>query len=541
MFKLRSLVFCAFLGVLVQEGIAGTQPSQVRTPNGALRGITTSAGTHFLGVPYATAPLGSLRWAPPRPASKWSGIYDATKLRDKCTQLTLTLPRLKEGSEDCLYLNVYAPPARSRDKPLPVMVWFHGGSFVAGSSQDVDAQTFATKTRVIVVTVNYRLGVFGFFASPLLDAESGTGVSGNQGIRDQQLALHWISNNIRGFGGDPTRVTLAGQSAGAWAIWVHLASPATEGLFHQVIGQSWPLTLYPSPGVQDRNRLSGVRSLHEEEERGPSSQLMAAIRCSDVPDKLACARAVETDAVLRAVGADKLTGPGWNVVFDGVLLPDSVVALFARGAYRHIPMLTGFNFREDAFRILAALSNGGNLLSAEQYAAQLQSIPHGEDVLRQYPASAYSSADDAKTALMNDGGACSAFDSANVYSRNHPTYLYEFADPNPVPTLYLVDLPKGVHTGAFHTSEISYVFQTGFPNELRSAPPPFSAAQRALSDRMLEYWGNFVREGRPTSDDVWPSLTASEVIRVLRPDGDLSMPENEFNARHNCTFWRSLR
>jgi para-nitrobenzyl esterase len=241
------------------------------------------------------------------------------------------------------------------------------------------------------------------------------------------------------------------------------------------------------------------------------------------------------------VGADRVAGPGWGAVYDGVLLPDSVVTLFARGAYRHVPMLTGFNFREDAFRIMTAVANGGKLLTREDYEKQTRAAPRGEDLLKEYPVSAYSSAEDARTALMNDASACSAFDSVKIYSRHHPGYLYEFADPNPVPTLYEVKLPEDVHTWAFHTSEIAYIFQTGFPNELRRDPPPFSAAQKRLSDRMMEYWGNFVREGRPTKDDSWPSMSSKDAIHLLTPDGDSSMQERAFSARHKCEFWRSLR
>ena len=520
---------------------AAPDPATVETREGPVKGVVTEVHRQFLGIPYAAPPVGKLRWAAPQAAVARESLLDATSFRDKCTQISWRLPKVRQGSEDCLYLNVYTPlrDRSGRTKPLPVMVWLHGGGMVAGASQDIDGSVLAARGKLIVVTVNYRLGAFGFFSSPQLDAESADHASGNYGIRDQQAALRWVQDNIAAFGGDPGNVTVAGQSAGAISSWVHLVAPGSAGLFHRVIAQSWPALIKSYSGMPYMRGVGGTQPLKVEQERGPSARLFAALGCQAQSDPLACARSKDADAVLSAVDPQAARTLGWGVIVDGVLLPDSVLSMIERGQHQRVPILTGFNEGEMAFFTLMSLAYGGKEITEEQYTAQLKNLPRGERVLAEYPASRYSSAEDARTAALGDASACEAWHTAEVVSTRAPLYIYEFADLDAPPTIYDVPAAAGFRTLAFHTSETPYVFHTGYPNELRPGAPPFQPAQQALADRMLGYWASFVRQGKPAAREQWPAFSASASVLLLKPEGDGPLDADEFTRRHRCSFWRS--
>ncbi|MGH8208721.1 MAG: carboxylesterase/lipase family protein [Steroidobacteraceae bacterium] len=509
----------------------------VITNRGSIKGTVAEGYRQFLGVPYAAPPIGPLRWAPPQPAAAWDATLDARSFRSKCTQSTWAPPTVTQGGEDCLYLNVYTPVSgKGHGKPVkPVMVWFHGGAFVGGSSQDVDGHLFAVKGDVVVVTVNYRLGVFGFFDSPALDAENPKHVSGNYGILDQQAALRWVQDNIRAFGGDPAQVTIAGQSAGAVSDWIHLVAPSSGGLFGKMIAESGPVLLQPSAGMGRTDRVAGMRSRQEDETKGPSSRLISALGCDGAPEVLACIRSKPTQAVFDAL---PVRSAKWGPVIDGVLLPDTVPALIRRGAYKKIPILMGGTRGESGFGVLSRLANGGKPLTEEAYKALVSARPNGKRILAEYPASKYSSADDASIRADDDGFVCSSLRTAEVLSVQVPLYMYEFQDNNPPGTIFNVTVPATVHTQAFHTAEISYVFQTGYPNESRPGLPPFSMAQKTLSDRMIQYWSNFVQSGQPES--TWKPFSSTAAFLLLRPEGDAPVAEDQLLAEHRCAFWASL-
>lgn len=550
--RYRSLVriFAAYaLGVLylgfipfwavAADGSPSSDLSVVVTNKGSIKGTVAEGYRQFLGVPYAAPPIGKLRWAPPQPAAPWEATLDAKSLRSKCTQMTWVPPRTTQGGEDCLYLNIYTPvTGKDHDKQLkPVMVWFHGGGWIGGSSQDVDGHLLAVKGDVVVVTVNYRLGVFGFFASPALDAENPKHVSGNYAILDEQAALHWVQDNIRAFGGDPTQLTIAGESAGAISGWIHLVAPSSSGLFEKIIAESGPIPLDPPAGMDWTRGLGGTRPLQEEEKNGPSSHLVSALGCDGAPDALTCIRSKPTQAVFDAVPPFRFGE--WGPVVDGVLLPDGVPALIQQGAYKKAPILTGGNRGEGGFGVLARLANGGKLLTDEGYKALVSGRPNGDRILTEYPASRYSSPDDAFTQTFDDAFVCSSLHTAKVLSAQTPLFMYEFQDNNPPATLFNVTVPANVHTQAFHTAEIAYVFQAGYPNENRPGLPPFSPAQKALSDRMIQYWANFVKSGQPGS--TWKPFSSSAAFFLLRPEGDGPVAEDTLVSEHRCGFWSSLK
>ncbi len=244
-------LLCA-IGLVAISAIWPAAAAVVQTNQGKLRGLEAHGIEKFLGIPYAAPPIGALRWMPPQPHAKWSGVLNATEFGNHCAQ-TARVVGTPSSSEDCLFLNVFAPTPTNSGKPLidstqaqnsidargrAVMVWIHGGAFTAGESDDFDASDLATIGDVVVVTINYRLGALGFLAHPALTAESPNHASGNYGILDQQLALHWVQQNIRAFGGDPGNVTIFGQSAGGLSVLADMASPSAGGLFHKAIIQS---------------------------------------------------------------------------------------------------------------------------------------------------------------------------------------------------------------------------------------------------------------------------------------------------------------
>jgi para-nitrobenzyl esterase len=238
--------------------------SMVMTNEGPVHGLVAGNHREFLGIPYAAPPIGELRWKAPVSHASWTAAWDATRFRSSCAQVSFVPGLANHSSEDCLYLNIYTPNTARRR--LPVMVWIHGGTFLVGSSEDTDGSVLAVKGKVVVVTINYRLGPFGFLAHKLLDAENPHHVSGNYGLLDQQEALKRVRRNIAAFGGDSSRVTIFGESAGGISVCLQLAAPGAEGLFQRAINESGPCQL--------------VRPIGQAQAQG--DKLAAALGCGNV-------------------------------------------------------------------------------------------------------------------------------------------------------------------------------------------------------------------------------------------------------------------
>ncbi|MBU2378282.1 MAG: carboxylesterase family protein, partial [Alphaproteobacteria bacterium] len=308
------------------------------TDAGVVRGVEGAGVRAFLGVPYATAPVGDLRWRGPRPVAAWEGVRDATRLGSDCTQ---ALGRkavlgggggLVVGSEDCLFVNVYGPAAEP-GRPRPVMVYLHGGAFTIGSGANYDPSRLAAEQDRVVVTVNFRLGALGWLAHPGFDAE-GEGVGGNWGLMDQQAALRWVNENIGAFGGDPGDVTLFAESSGAWSACYLMASPGSEGLFHRVILQSGPC-LEP-------------QSLNAAKDQAPGGPPFAeALGCAD-QGQVACLRALPAWRLARAPSLRSgINGPGsWGPVHTDATVPVSPPDAFASGRFTRVPVIVGTNTDE---------------------------------------------------------------------------------------------------------------------------------------------------------------------------------------------------
>ena len=479
----------------------------VHTANGWVRGTTAGTTAEYLGIPYAAPPVGALRWQPPHPAASWRGVRAATSFAPHCAQPASPFG-VASTSENCLYLNVYAP-AGAWNRDLPVMVWIHGGALVVGESNDYNPAALV-RDGAIVVTINYRLGALGFLADSAL-AKTPGGASGNYGLMDQQAALRWVQRNIRGFGGDPRDVTVFGESAGGLSTLSQLVSPGARGLFQRAIVESGTYEL-----VQ--------QSLASAESAGAAFAAKAG--CS--ANTAACLRSLPVSTILD----DENTG-GYDPNVDGAVLPQSIGTALASGQFSHVPVIIGTN--HDEWRLFVGLDQleGAPPVTAANYVAQIASTlgvstSIAAVVASKYPLSSYSSPAVALGAVGTDAiFACPGLSAEADLSKYTPTYAYEFNDEN-APERFLPSL--GFPYGAAHASEIQYLFDlsnTAFPGVL-------SGPQQKLARDMKRYWTNFAKAGAPAAG--WPryATTDQRVLSLLPPRPQL---ETDFAAEHNCSFW----
>jgi para-nitrobenzyl esterase len=500
-----------------------TKTPAIVTESGPLKGIINGNISEFLGIPYAAPPVGVLRWMPPQPYGPFSGLFDASSFGSVCTQPG-------RGSENCLFLNVYVPNfkknANKQGGALPVMFWIHGGGLVTGAGSDYDPTPLVNQG-VIVVTINYRLGYLGFFAQAALDSEGHD--SGNYGLMDQQFAMHWVQNNIAAFGGDPSNVTIFGESAGGHSVYCNLASPTGAGLFAQAIAESGSYlifdTFFPQPIVP----------LTVGETTG--NGLVPA--GNSVASGLGCS----TAACLRDVSNTTLVSiePGTLYAFvDGTLLTEAPEAAFASGSFNRVPVIAGTN--HDEWRIFVADQydfSGNPILTLAEYNAAVIALwgpVLGPVVQVVYPYGAYPSGGVALGANGTDGiFACSARNGDELLSKFTTTYAYEFNDENAPPTPPIPGLTFPL--GAYHSSELQYLFNVGFFFEL-------NGAQQELAQAMVSYWTTFAKNGDPNSPSTptWSPYTAvADQFQSLIPPTPGVEPSGSFNADHLCdAFWNQI-
>jgi para-nitrobenzyl esterase len=458
---------------------------------GAIHGAQSSGIWSYLGIPYAAPPVGDLRWKPPQPVVPWKGVRDCTAYGPSCPQqLSLELGPLRIGktSEDCLYLNVWTPAASPGER-LPVMVWIHGGSFTSGSGSMpiYSGETLARAGKVVVVTINYRLGALGFLAHPALSAESPQGVSGNYGLLDQIAALRWVQKNIAAFGGDPRRVTAFGESAGAISILDLTASPLAAGLFQRAIVESGILQ-EAGMGTQTGWSLQQAERAGEKFVRGLGVT---------GPDALEAMRKLSADQLLAAAAAqptDFLTeGLPCKPVIDGYVLPESATDVFAAGKQMDVPLLIGSN--SDEGELFVPMMGE---VTVAQYHAYLKASfgTWAPQVLALYPATSTQQVLPALSRLLTEMGfaATARFAAASMDAAGKASaYLYQFSR---VPGISLPGFPKG----AFHGLEIPYVF--GKMGVFGVKDP----VDLGLSDQIMAMWATFAATGDPNAagSDRWP-------------------------------------
>ncbi len=471
-------------------------PATVETTNvtqGTLSGRRRDQVASYLGIPYAAPPVGDLRWRPPAAPASWNGQRSADTFANECQQVlpngafrAWTAEYLITGpaSEDCLYLNLWTP-ARAANERLPVLVWFYGGAFQQGGTTVpvYNGAPLANKG-MIVVTVNYRLNIFGFMAHPGLTAESPAGASGNYGLLDQVAALRWVQQNITSFGGDPARVTIAGQSAGAASVHFLIGSPLASGLFHQAIAQSGT-----DPAMWLPSRADGEAT---------GLQLMRASFTKDIAAMRALTPAQLVEAATRG-------SVGFGAVVDGLLLPD---VRHVSATTNDTSMLTGIT-ADEASSIIPDYGVATPSSLRAQLDRDYGSLVNEFAAL--YPATDNVEAGLARAALARDNGlaALDLWARQRASQSKKPVYLYLFnhTEPGPNTALYRV----------FHSSDIPYAFGT-----LDAARPrPFTAQDRAVSETMSTYWANYVKTGNPNGGTlpIWPmhAAAAPQIMELAEP------------------------
>ncbi len=501
-------------------GAPGAVPKTVETRTGPVRGVVASAGQVFLGIPFAAPPIGTLRFQPPRPVQPWTAVRDATRAGAECVQAPL--PGGQAVSEDCLNLNVYAPHDADAAHPRPVMVWLYGGGFVIGNNVQNDPSAMAERQGVVIVAPNYRLGVLGFLAHPALKGEG----EGSYALLDQQAALRWVRDNIAGFGGDPGNVTLFGESAGGWSVCYQLTAPGARGLFHKAIIESGACTSPDSAISMQAAEAGGVRMAGE-------------LGCTDPSTAAVCLRALPVSVLRKAKPRRRgLLGiESWSPAYGGDVLPESPLAALRAGRFARVPVIDGTNHDEGRL-FLGALRLQGKLYSQASFEKIIGDFfdEKTPTVLAEYAAETARDRRVAYANIVTDATfACPAWQLNALLRPSVPVYAYEFDDPQAL--FALPRTPFVPPLGAYHSSEIAYVFATRWS---LADPARFSPAQRVLSDRMQAAWASLARSGSPSlaARADWPRDTGAGPVR-LAPDGPATA--GDFAVRHHCAFWETLR
>lgn len=519
---IRAIGLIALLGV-ASSAIADNAPNtNTRTAaldiaGGAVRGVVTADGVReYLGIPYAAPPVGNLRWMPPQAPAKWANVKDVVKFGNSCPQtITLVTFAAKSDTEDCLYLNVFAPDGASGK--LPVMVWIYGGALVDGAADPYDP-TALVKSGVIVVTFNYRVNFLGFFAVPQLDAERHS--LANYGLMDQQFALQWVHDNISAFGGDPRNVTIFGESAGGLSVLANLASPTARGLFQRAIVES------PANGQQLR---LDQPDLAEAEQRG--MQLAEAVGCRDA--SISCLRKKSITELQRAVKSYPT-----SFIVDGKVLSATLRKAFEAGQFSRVPIIIGNNSDERRFPVAGKEIATGKVLDADGYTDALKQLfpKSWQRVAQQYPLSNFNYPSTALAAATGDAFMlCPTQEFTQQLTQYVPTYAYVFGDR----TAPMFFPPVSFPYGAVHTAEIQYLFRGyhGAAGELH----PLNALQTKLSDQMVAYWTAFAANGNPNNAGLpqWPEYRAhGGAFQLLVAPSAVAVPDSLHGARHRCEFWR---
>lgn len=514
--------------------VTATQANpQVKTANGVLAGLITATGIRtFQGVPFAAPPVGELRWKAPQPVQNWSGVRAATRFGPRAMQLPIygDMNFRSDGvSEDCLYLNVWTPAKPGKQK-LPVLVYFYGGGFIAGDGSEprYDGESMARRG-IVAVTVNYRLGVFGFLAHPELTQESPNKASGNYGFQDQTAALRWVQQNIAAFGGDPQQVTIAGESAGSMSVSAQMASPLSKNLFARAIGESGSML----------NTGFGPVPLAEGEQAG------VAFAASLGATSLAALRALPAQQLLEAAG--KPGTPRFAPTLDGYFFSQKPAAIFAAGQQARVPLLVGWNSQEMTSPFLL----GAEAPTPENFRKALQRLygPQADEALRLYPAATPEQAEQAATDLAGDrfiSYSTWKWADAHAQTSGQPVYRYLYARPRPAMVPEMGNATTGLAggvvkqapaaapappaKGAVHSAEIEYALGNLPGNKVFAWTPD----DYKVSETMQGYFANFIKTGNPNGKGlpIWPALTPGQASQQLRINVTTKAEPEQHRARY---------
>ena len=473
----------------------------VMVTGGAIRGAVSAGNADivaFKGIPFAAPPVGELRWRPPEPVIGWDGVRDASESGAICVQ---NGGQSVTQDEDCLFLNVWAP--RETSEPRPVLFWIHGGGYTGGSgSTAIYDGTPLAADGAVVVTINYRLNVFGFLAHPALSVESPHGASGNYGLLDMVAALEWVRDNIATFGGDPGRVTIFGESAGAGAVMSVMLIPQAGGLFHGAIAQSnwingWDRPLAETARGWEAAEAQGLRVAAAIGIAGETAEALAAMRAASAADVLTASNADAGSPFMRS-------GNVWAPNVDGRVIPDDPLAMYRAGRQHQVPLITGLNGNEGSL-----MTRGMDVPDAAAFETYVRSVyPElAEEMLAHYDASSSDAAKAAIDKVIHDlffAGPVRAHAESQAASGTQ-TWLYHFT--HVPPTAWGADL------GSHHAAELVYVFGTLTRREEGGERPlgltpvgDYTDTDTALSAAMRGYWVQFAATGNPNRGGLppWP-------------------------------------
>jgi para-nitrobenzyl esterase len=496
-------LICA--AVAFGSGLMADSAKPARTQAGLVQGVTKDGITVYKGIPFAAPPVGDLRWRAPEPPAAWTGVRSADKFASACVQTPIVNADLGmeavSTNEDCLYLNVWTP-AKSAQERLPVMVWIYGGGFTIGATSVslYDGSNLAKKG-VILVTVSYRLGAFGFMAHPELTREQG-GHSGNYGLMDQIAGLQWVKRNIAAFGGDPNRVTIFGESAGGISVSMLSASPLAKGLFRGAISESGGNF---APERQGNEGGENMDSLSTAEKNGAA--LLAKLGAASIAD----GRKRSAEEVLKS--SPPGLGGSWPI-FDGYVLLGDQYKLYKAGRYNDTPVLIGTNSDEGALFVPFA--------KADTYEKTIRSGygEYADKILAAYPGGTDAQALRSSRDMFRDATfAWPTWTWARLQSKTGKgkVFVYYFSHRPPYP-----NKPEFKDWGAAHAGEISYVFGNF------SATMPAAEADRAMSDMVSSYWVNFAKSGDPNGAGLphWPAFTntSAQVLNLTDSSKAVDVP-----------------
>jgi para-nitrobenzyl esterase len=495
-------------------------PISVTIPDGELVGYVDEGVNQFYSIPYAKAPVGNLRWKAPQPPEPWDSPLDAKDIPPHCVQAMFGFQR---GDEDCLYLNVYTADLEP-ETPLPVMVWIHGGGFIVGHSwETTPGHHLAREGNVVVVSINYRLGHFGFLAHPELSQRDGT--SGNYGMLDQVHGLEWVKHNIRNFGGDPDNVTIFGESAGGMSVCNLLVSPKSKGLFHKAIIQSGPCySPYPDLATMEQQ----------------GQELGNVLGCGN-NNQLDCLLSATPEEVLDAMPPDPGMAFGeenayWMPNLDGQFLTEQPWQSLESGNFHHVPVINGNNADEGHLIVMFGHEYRNRKVTEENYPDKINYLLRNPEnvttAMERYPTKNYPDAWHALAEVFSDHTfVCQEQFTTEAISRYAPVYSYYFTYPD-------ADfiMPELRELGAFHSAELQFLF--GAP--MAWLETRFSGDEASLSRTMMQRWSEFARSGSPddpTSDTAWPNYNENKqrLVIDINPSVITAEPDND-----TCRFWGGI-
>lgn len=479
----------------------------VETNKGKIAGYVdeTAEIVKFLGIPFAKPPIGELRWKAPVAMQPWQEIKDAKTFGNQCMQNYIYDDmrfRSDDVSEDCLYLNVWTPANFDQTKSYPVLLYFYGGGFIAGDSSEgrYDGTSMAQKN-IVVVTTNYRMGIFGLFAHPELSAESNYQGSGNYTFLDQHAALQWVTDNIQTFGGDPKRITIGGESAGSMSVSALMASPLSKDMIAGAIGQSGSIVGPPLAAID----------LDEAHQHGENSAIQILKQLNIEDSSLHGLRSISSRDLLKAVTDLKLSQ--FNATVDGLFFPQAPQKLYSSGHFAKVPLLAGVNSQEGAYGWIL----GKNEVSVENYRSAIKDLYPAdyETVLTLYPASNELQVMDSAQALASDRFISFAtwnwIDQVSQQSLS-PTYYYVYNHIRPARKKS--EGGSGTHNnrGAVHSAEIEYVFGNLDVNPLYE----WTSIDYKVSDTIQTYFAQFIKYQDPNAEDLpkWPTFATNQMLII---------------------------